>query len=86
MARRTTMTITVSISPAELEKVESLARRERKSKSQLFRDMLENYEEDRQERALEELLKFGEQTAKRLEVKTEADIERLIHEVRGIED
>lgn len=78
--------MTVSISPDELRAVERLARQENKSKSQLFRDMLARYEEEKQEQVLEELLKYGEETAQRLGVKTEADIERLVHEARGVED
>jgi len=86
MPRRSTTTITVSISPDELRAVERLAKQENKSKSQLFRDMLALYEEEKQDRVLEELLKYGEETAQRLGVKTEADIERLVHEARGIKD
>ena len=86
MPRRTTATITVSVSPDELKKVERLAKQENKSKSQLFRDMLVSYEDEKQERALDELLKYGRETAQRLGVKTEADIERLVHEARGIKE
>jgi predicted transcriptional regulator len=84
--RRTTATITVSVSPEELKKVERLARQENKSKSQLFRDMLADYEEEKQAVALEELVKYGRQTAKRLGVKSDADIEKLVHEARGVHE
>jgi predicted transcriptional regulator len=86
MPRRTTATITVSVSPEELKKVERLARQENKSKSQLFRDMLAGYEEEKQALALEELVKYGRQTAKRLGVKSDADIEKLVHEARGVHE
>ena len=42
---RTTKTLTVSLPPQIYEEIERLARLERKTKSELFRDMVKLYED-----------------------------------------
>lgn len=84
MLGRTTKTMTVSLPPEMVKEVERLAAIEKKSKSQLFRDMFAVYEEMQQERRWQNVRKAGTRAAKRLGITSEEDIDRLIHEVRGV--
>lgn len=81
---RATKTLTVSLPPQLYEEVERIAEHENKTKSELFRDMLRVYEDFLDERRWARLRRTGSQSAEKLGVKTEADIERLVHEARGI--
>jgi len=85
MARRTTKRITLSLPSEMAAKVERFAKTEKKSKSQLFRDMFVVYEEYVAEKEWQEIFRFGEETAKRLGITSEEDIERIVNEVRGLE-
>ena len=82
---RTTRTLTVSLPPRVYEEVEKLAREENKTKSELFREMVRVYEEYLDERRWRRLKRRGDETARRCRITSEADIERLLHESRGIE-
>ncbi len=81
---RTTKTLTVSLPPQLYEEVERIAKQEQKTKSELFRDMLLVYEDFLDNRRWRRLRRTGTESAKKLGVKTEADIERLVHEARGV--
>jgi CopG family transcriptional regulator/antitoxin EndoAI len=81
---RSTKTLTVSVPPQLYEEVERIAKLEHKTKSELFRDMLRVYEDFLDERRWRDLRRVGTESAKKLGVKTEADIERLVHEARGV--
>jgi len=76
--------MSVSLPPEMVKEVERLAAIEKKSKSQLFRDMFELYEEMQRERRWQNVRQAGSRAAKRLGITSEEDIERLIHEVRGV--
>jgi CopG family transcriptional regulator/antitoxin EndoAI len=78
---RTTKTLTVSLPPQIYEEIERLARLERKTKSELFRDMVKLYEE-----RWKRLRRLGRATAGKYRLSSEHDIEKLVHEVRGIRD
>lgn len=84
MLGRTTKTITISLPPKLAKEVEKLAKNEKKTKSQLFRDMIAIYEEYVAEKEWQEIRRYGEQTAKKLGITSEKDIEKIIHEVRGV--
>ena len=79
---RTAVTIGFSVPPETAEQVEAMARREGRSKSELFRDMVRIYSEQRELEVFEELAEYGRAQAERLGVRTEADVERLIAEAR----
>ncbi len=79
---RTAVTIGFSVPPETAEQVEAMARREGRSKSELFRDMVRIYREQRELEVFEELAEYGRAQAERLGVRTEADVERLIAEAR----
>lgn len=81
---RVTKTLTVSLPPQIYEEVERLAKEERKTKSELFRDMIGAYEDYLDERRWRRLRRLGKETAKRLNITSEEDIEKLVHEARGI--
>jgi metal-responsive CopG/Arc/MetJ family transcriptional regulator len=80
---RNTKTLTVSLPPQLFEEVERLAEQEQKTKSELFRDMLRVYEDFLDERRWRRVRRRGAESARKLGVTTEADIERLVHEARG---
>ena len=79
---RSTKTLTVSLPPRIYEEVERLAEQENKTKSELFRDMVRVYEDFLDERRWRQLRRTGTDSAKRLGLESEEDIEELIHEVR----
>lgn len=80
---RTAVTIGFSVPPETAELVERMAVREGRSKSELFRDMVRVYGEQRELEVFEELAAYGREKAEELGVRTEADVERLIAEARG---
>lgn len=80
---RTAVTIGFSVPPETAEQVERMARIEGRSKSELFRDMVRTYREQRELQAFEDLAGYGREQARRLGVRTERDVERLIAEVRS---
>ncbi len=84
MLGRTTKTMTVSLPPEMVKEVERLAAVEKKSKSQLFRDMFTVYEEMQREKRWQNARAAGKRAFKRLNITSEEDIDRLIHEVRGV--
>ncbi|NIM47523.1 MAG: ribbon-helix-helix protein, CopG family [Candidatus Aenigmarchaeota archaeon] len=85
MTRRTTKTITISLSPELANKIDRLAKAENKTKSQLFRDMFAVYEEYIAEKEWQEIFRYGKETAKRLGITSEEDVYRIINEVRSLE-
>lgn len=80
---RTAVTIGFSVPPETAEQVERIARLEGRSKSELFRDMVRVYREQRELEVFEELAEYGRAKAERLGIRTEDDVERLIGEARG---
>ncbi len=81
---RQTRTITVSVPPELFDEIDRLAKEEMKTRSELFRDMVGVYRDHLNERRWRRLRRLGEETARRLDISSEADIERLVHEARGI--
>ncbi len=83
---RTTRTLTVSLPPQTYDEIERLARLERKTKSELFRDMVKVYEDHLDEERWLRLKRLGRATARKYRLTTEKDIEKLVHEARGIRE
>lgn len=81
---RATKTLTVSLPPQVFAEVERLAKEQSKTKSELFRTMLSVYEDYLDEKRWHRLRRVGRETAKKLNITSEEDIERLVHEARGI--
>jgi metal-responsive CopG/Arc/MetJ family transcriptional regulator len=80
--KRSTKILTVSI-PAEAEETfERLAQEEGRNKSELFREMLRVYSVWRETQEFESLQRYGASQARRLGIRDEQDVERLIQELR----
>jgi len=77
---RTTKIVNFSLPPEIYKQVEELARQRETSRSQVLREALKQYVAS--ERRWQQLRKWGEETTKRLGIKDEDDVERIIHEYR----
>jgi hypothetical protein len=64
-------------------KFDWLACTEARNKSELFREMLRVYRGYRQTRSFGSLQRYGAARARRLGIRDERDVERLIGELRG---
>jgi metal-responsive CopG/Arc/MetJ family transcriptional regulator len=80
---RTTKTLTVSLPPAVFEEIGRLAKLERKTKSELFRDMVRVYEDHLDKERWQRLRQIGRATARKYHLTSAKDIEKLIHKLRG---
>ncbi len=76
---RTTRVTSLSLPPKLLREAERLARREGRTRSELFQGALRRYVADSRWRNLQE---FGRAQARKLGIK-ESDIERLVREYRA---
>jgi len=76
---RTSRVYTISLPPELAAKAEALAKRDSRTMSELFREAFRTYYAQQARRALEEI---GEYAAGRNPGFTEADVPRLIKEVR----
>lgn len=81
---RTATTIGFSVPPEIAAEVEQMARLEGRTKSELFREMVRVYRRERELVVFEELATYGRAKADAVGAMTEDDIERLIHEARGV--
>lgn len=80
---RTAVTIGFSVPPETAAMVQRIAEREGRGKSELFRDMVHVYIEQRELEVFEDLAQYGSLRADRAGIRTEADVERVIAEARG---
>jgi CopG family transcriptional regulator/antitoxin EndoAI len=78
-ATRTSRIITISLPPDLAQKAEALARRDSRTMSELFREAFRAYYAQQTRKTLDEI---GEYAASRNPGYTEADVPRLIKEVR----
>lgn len=81
MARRTRV-LGFSVPPEVAEEYEELARRERRSKSELFREMIAAYKARREEEEFQRLQARMARRARVVGVLTERDVEKLVFEDR----
>ncbi len=75
---RTTRILSLSLPPDLVRKAERVAKQEGRTKSELFREALRHYIEERRWRGLQ---RYGASRARRLGL-TEADVERAVQEYR----
>lgn len=75
---RTSKVLSLSLPPTMLQEAERLAKKEGRTKSELFREALRRYI---QERRWAELRRYGTQQARKLGL-MDTDVERLIKEYR----
>ena len=80
---RTATTIGFSVTPELAADVERMATVAGISKSQLFREMVRVYKRQHELQVFEELGEYGGKRARERSIRTEEDVERLIHESRG---
>jgi CopG family transcriptional regulator/antitoxin EndoAI len=77
---RTTKPITISLPTDLLRETQRVAKEETRTRSELIRDALRQYLASRR---WQRLRQWGAETADRLGLKTEADLQRLLDEVRA---
>jgi CopG family transcriptional regulator/antitoxin EndoAI len=77
---RTSRVYTISLPPELAQKAEALAKRDSRTMSELFREAFRAYYSQQARRTLEDI---GEYAATRNPGYTEADVPRLIQEVRS---
>jgi CopG family transcriptional regulator / antitoxin EndoAI len=75
---RTTRILSVSLPPALVREAERVAKQEGRTKSELFREALRRYVEERRWRGLQ---RYGANRARRLGM-TEATVEHVVQEFR----
>ncbi len=80
--RRSSKVLAVSVPPEAAEEFERLAGTEGRNKSELFREMLRVYRVYRETGTFESLQRYGAAQARRLGIRDERDVERLIAEAR----
>ena len=76
---RTTQTWTVSLPPRLIKEAERVAKEEDRTKSELVREALRMYIEERRWRKLQRQTAIKAQA---FGIKTEEDVDRLVHSVR----
>jgi CopG family transcriptional regulator / antitoxin EndoAI len=75
---RTTRILSLSLPPDLVREAERIAKQEGRTKSELFREALRRYVDERRWRALH---RYGQGRDRKLGM-TEADVERAVQEVR----
>lgn len=72
---RISKVVSVSLTPAVYEMMEKIRRQENKSRSELFKEMIRKYNEDKR---WEKIYAWGEATARKFRITSEEDVLRLI--------
>lgn len=76
---RTYKTITLSFPPDLLKQIEKLARKENRTKSEFFREAVRRYMAEQKWESLQREMSVK---AKSLGIETEADVEKMVDEIR----
>ena len=69
--------ISISLYKKYLNKLDQMSKKEDKSRSQVVRELIEKYETDKE---WEQIRKWGRETAKKFNIKSEEDILRIIND------
>jgi len=80
---RKTSVLGFSVPPELAQEYERMAKQEKKTKSELFRDMIKLYKQYCEEKEFYRLQAQMAERARKLGIRTEKDVERLIQEARG---
>ena len=75
---RHTKVLNVSLPPEMAAEYEKIAKFLKKNKSELFREMMETYKQERWIRAFREIQSYGVHKARERGIYTEKDVERLV--------
>jgi CopG family transcriptional regulator/antitoxin EndoAI len=76
---RTTKVMTLSLPPEMVKEVERLTKEEKRTKSELFREALRKYINDKR---WQQIRQWGIKTAQELGVSSEKEVDELIHRHR----
>lgn len=79
---RNTRVLGFSVAPAIAEEYERLAKRRRKSKSELFREMIDHYKSKLEEEEYYSLQRTMARRARKIRVFTEKEVDRIVFENR----
>ena len=77
---RNTKVVSISLPTEMLESAELMAKQENRTMSELMREALRAYQRERQ--AWRDVFAYGEANAKRLGIKDEQDVVRMVRESR----
>lgn len=61
------------------DEIENMARTEKKTKSDIFKEMFKTYTEYIAEKEWRELFEFGEETAKRFKIRDEEELFKILN-------
>lgn len=75
-----TQTLNIALPKELVKKVDKAAKKEYRNRSELIREALRVYLEDKNE--WEEIFRLGEKTMKEMGVKSEEDIDKIVYEYR----
>lgn len=75
-----TQTLNIALPKELVKKVDALAKKEYRNRSELIREALRVYIEDKSE--WEQIFAAGEEAAKRMGIKSEAEIDDIVYEYR----
>lgn len=75
---RVSKVVSFSLPPDTASKIESLAKSENRSRSELLREMVSVYERFQAEAEWQELFSFGEETARRFKIKSEDELFKIL--------
>ncbi len=69
--------VSISLYKKYLKKLDQMSKKEDKSRSQLVRELIDKYETDKE---WEQIRKWGRETAKKFNIKSEEDVLRIIND------
>lgn len=81
MLTRSSKVLTLSLPQEMFKKAEKIAKDENRTRSELFREALRQYIASRER--WQEIRKWGGETAREYGVTSEADVERIVDELRS---
>ncbi len=82
MGKRNTKVIGFSVPPELYDEVLEYAQKEKKTKSELFREMIAVYRRKKEEEEYTRLLEYGRLKALAAGIESEGDVERAVDEFR----
>lgn len=75
-----TQTLNISLPQDLVKKADEVAKREYRNRSELIREALRIYLEDR--RTLDDIFEYGRKKAKEMGIKSEEDVDKIVYEFR----
>ena len=75
-----TQTLNIALPKDLVKKVDNRAKKEYKNRSELIREVLRVYLDDRKE--WEDLLAYGKKVGKKMGIKSEDDVNKIVYEYR----